>query len=523
VLCVCGGMKAAACPPIARVPFFICVVLCLFASGSSPSSSQTLRISGGGAQQQRFLGFISNTRRLLSSLEEDDVNRIFRKRASTFFHRFDADGDRKLSREEAVRALARDRMSALLPGVSLDEFLSFMQVADINKDGALDHREFAGALNQGLETFSAQGSSFLQTDATSLPLPKMPAGTAKWLNRPKPGDEGDPAQPEHPLRGTGSPYRHTHHERIHAEADEEHRRKEFEARRILAKSSSPTSEWSLRQEQHTKAFLDKSQDGCIICQYAVERIEDNVHWAGIVPQFRGGRLDRHPLDSRDLDPQSRSSDDLELFKNSKEEQLVEPIEGDSEQSPSGQGEPGEEGETEHEGAAADDAFLEVQSHLKSSASAAVAGKAKTMSQSTATARAIAAAKQFPFFTPYVAGAAQLNNPFAPFVPGQPGFRSFKNAVDRQRFSEVYHVCDVTLDHICEASMPNTFYKHCVQLFRAQGAIANLVSRQYGVVPICRRLDFCGAHSYISRAVHNPESPRHEFAKKDLIGEAFLDS
>jgi len=109
--------------------------------------------------------------------------------------------------------------------------------------------------------------------------------------------------------------------------------------------------------------------------------------------------------------------------------------------------------------------------------------------------------QYPYHVPLAVGTVQT--PAVPFDRNQPGYRSYTRAVERQKFSEIYHMADMVLDRVCEASMPNDFYPVCTEIFKAQGAIANLLSRQTGVSTVCQRLNFCGSTSYVSTGIHTP--------------------
>jgi hypothetical protein len=249
-----------------------------------------------------------------------------------------------------------------------------------------------------------------------------------------------------------------------------------------------------------------------LCQYAVERIANNVHWAGIIPQYLGGRLDRHTRDDLELDDRYQLSDDLA----SRADRLDDDEPTQSEES----GEHQEPEEEEQEGSSSEQLGGAEQSSAAPNPNAPVPDSQMPPVflelRTNLAANSKMHNKQFPFFTPFVAGASN-NMPYMPFDKSQPGYRSFKNAVEKQKFAEIYHVADITLDHICEASMPNEFYPTCSTLLQAQGAITNLLARQYGVTTICLRLGFCGEKSYVSRGVHTPEEPLVEFPKRDLIG------
>jgi len=241
-----------------------------------------------------------------------------------------------------------------------------------------------------------------------------------------------------------------------------------------------------------KAYIDKSQDSCILCQYIVERISNNVHLAGILPQYSGGRPQRVPHDELDLDP--------------------------AHQLAAGVTDTADKEDEDESMRRSDSAYRQHQARI-----------AKMRADMRKQARASAQQRrdrdqlppelldessfletgsaQFPHHIPLAVGVTQ--SPAVPFERSQPGYRSYTRAIERQKFSEIYHMADLVLDRVCEASMPNDFYPICSAVFKAQGAITNLLSRQVGVQTVCQRLNFCESTSYVSRGIHTPKpQPRH---------------
>jgi len=284
--------------------------------------------------------------------------------------------------------------------------------------------------------------------------------------------------------------------------------------------------------------------GCILCQYIVERVVNNVHWAGVLPMYRGGRPDRDGFDSETLDTRYANYDDRnaydalhQLQERQMKNTLVEnaykqpwstppiPAKGYPSQFQYGQlaftrphndisfNMGAKERQLGHVVGAL--TFLETAVKLRASGKMAARSTEK-VANAQAPLAAFTGGSQFAF-----AGAGKpMYTPFTPVDPAQPGYRSWFSALERQKYSEIYHVADLTLDHVCEAAMPNEFYQHCKKIFDAEGAIVNLISRQFGVQNICRRLQLCGTQSYIAQQIHMPHLPAEGQSPYDEVDKMF---
>jgi hypothetical protein len=99
---------------------------------------------------------------------------------------------------------------------------------------------------------------------------------------------------------------------------------------------------------------------------------------------------------------------------------------------------------------------------------------------------------------------------------QPDYDQYFSALERQIYAEIYNVADRTLDQVCEGSMPNDYYPVCQEIFKKQGDIVSLVSRQFGAAAVCSKVGMCPPSSYINRQVHTPQLPPGEQVKKPPI-------
>ena len=201
--------------------------------------------------------------------------------------------------------------------------------------------------------------------------------------------------------------------------------------------------------------------GCIACQYIVERIANNVDMAGIAPQYLGGRPVRQSVGSGKLVSGFNIADAMAAQRERK--------------------------------------ALRAKAAARAAAEAVARGDYAASLLEVETS-ASTTSSQFPYQAPFVPGAHNFE-PYLPYSQDQPGSRSYQQAVERQKFSLIYHVSEQVLDHVCDASMPNEFFKYCKLVYSAQGAIVNMLGRQFGTQTICRRLEMCDKDSYVNKDVH----------------------
>ena len=75
-------------------------------------------------------------------------------------------------------------------------------------------------------------------------------------------------------------------------------------------------------------------------------------------------------------------------------------------------------------------------------------------------------------------------------------------MERQKYNEIYRVVDITLDDVCEQSMPSAFYGFCKQIYQTQSDVVEGLRYQYRPADICFRVGMCGKDSYITKGIHS---------------------
>jgi len=434
------------------------------------------------------------------------------QRAMLAFRSMDLNSDGRVSRDE----ISNDR-SKHLPSLSADEFVSFLEVADSNADRVLSEQEFSKALAHGLRT---------QTNFIELSAANSASSQRGYPRRPWPihvkGKEYDPYwKLEKPTVFTVQ------------DDDEEHAKVKPHAGHAeeAKETKKPWGEgrnWNDDEEEgqvaqnyqalnvEDKYRVDLKEDACIACQYIMERISNNIHWSGVLPETKAGRPDRTGRDpftlagrynERISHPEVRGMiADTQRLQRDRWARLG--LNSDPTKAGTPQAFIEEDGDVRNEELPLDDelslgSFLELEFQASS----------RSQERSTAKSQASqfpAHQNTFPFGAPLTYGSTPYG-PFQTLSGNQPDYRQYFNALERQKFSEVYHVADLTLDHVCEQRMPNDFYKHCKRIYDEQGLIVNLFTRQFGTQSICSRIEMCRPVSYIKRAIHTPRlfhEPRH---------------
>jgi len=209
---------------MSRLASILLVALCLSAAAVAEQIDIGLHVAVDDTGVD-----ISHPQRV-SSRQEDPLDNELSDRASLLFRAMDADRDRLIS-EQDVRA-SDIHLQTHMPGVSAEEFLSFMQTADSNRDGKLNREELVQGLADGLAGYQQQQQpSLMETDAAT-------SNTGR--------------------RGI-----------IHAVG------KGIKKLFGVGKSA-------LRRAE---GQVDTSEDSCVMCQYIVERSESNVKQSGVIPSM----------------------------------------------------------------------------------------------------------------------------------------------------------------------------------------------------------------------------------------------
>lgn len=142
-------------------------------------------------------------------------------RANLFFRAMDANHDKKIDENDVL--MHPEQLSQHMPGISASKFVSFISESDKNGDGKLDRSEFIDALQNGLKGKNPQ---LLETDSNANRRGFILSVAPKTLAKAK----------------------------------------------------------GLKQEmvREISGKIDTTNDGCVLCQYIVERCEFNVKKSGIL-------------------------------------------------------------------------------------------------------------------------------------------------------------------------------------------------------------------------------------------------
>jgi len=156
----------------------------------------------------------------VTSRHEEPLENNLEDRASLLFRRLDTDFDKKIGVEDIRRG--EQVLAEQIPGISVPQFIEFMEKADQDKDQHINREEFMQALSQGL------------TDANEAPGLIESESKVGFI-----GVIGD-------IAGNMKRKIRAHLNRI-------------------------------------AGTIDTTQDACVTCQYIVERIETNVKASGVIP------------------------------------------------------------------------------------------------------------------------------------------------------------------------------------------------------------------------------------------------
>jgi len=185
------------------------IVLCTHGEESSPFPSETEHAS--------FLEeFKASHPPRTPSDHSSKLHNAVQDKAALFFRSLDADHDKLVSVEDVYNSA--DKINARLPGISVDEFASFIQAADTDGDKKMNMQEMVAAFEQGLS-----GTELVETQTKVRSRTGILGGVKDFVGK----------------------------------------------------------KWNQFKNRMSGA-VDTSQDACVMCQYIVQRCEVNVKQAGII-------------------------------------------------------------------------------------------------------------------------------------------------------------------------------------------------------------------------------------------------
>jgi hypothetical protein len=211
--------------------------------------------------------------------------------------------------------------------------------------------------------------------------------------------------------------------------------------------------------------VDVSQDGCVMCQYIVERCESNVKQSGVIPSMSQATAFDSYLEVASTAESNPASTTMQ---------------------------PGNEHFTPFTGSpvletamASDDAADAAEDEM------AASELSEDDAMSLIELENGVASGQF-YFDQTAAG----------IIGSTRQSTRVQRQLERQKYNEIYRVVDITLDDVCEQGMPNSFYGFCKQVYKVQSDVVDGLRYQYRPADICFRVGMCGKGSYITKGVHS---------------------
>jgi Ca2+-binding EF-hand superfamily protein len=184
-----------------------------------------------------------------STRHEDALDHDMADRASLMFRAMDKNHDRKIS-EADIRASEKE-LEQHMPGITVPEFLEFVENGDKDHDQALSRDELIQALADGIE--NAEQEEMEQNEPAAGLIEMDSSANMKARQRRKGffGKIGNAIK-------TG-------------------------AKKVWNFGKKLLGGAVKNKAQQVAGIIDKSQDGCVMCQYIVERCETNVKQSGVIP------------------------------------------------------------------------------------------------------------------------------------------------------------------------------------------------------------------------------------------------
>jgi len=208
--------------------------------------------------------------------------------------------------------------------------------------------------------------------------------------------------------------------------------------------------------------VNTKEDGCVMCQYIVERSESNVKQSGVIPSMSQATA----FDSY-----------LEVESNANPAQTTM--------------QPGNEHFTPFSGAP----VLETPQDASEAETDANEVEATELTEDDAMSL-------LEVQNGVASGQFYFDQTAAGIIGSTRQSTRVQRQLERQKYNEIYRVVDITLDDVCEQGMPNSFYGYCKQIYKVQSDVVDGLRYQYRPADICFRVGMCGQGSYITKGVHS---------------------
>jgi len=184
-----------------------------------------------------------------SNRHEDPLEHELADRASLLFRSMDHDRDKKISEEDVRQSTSQ--LALHMPGVDVPEFLAFMEMADKDGDKMLSRDELLQGIADGLKEAETaphdmQQSSLLETGGTTARVARKgffgtikKVGGALWKG----------------------------------------------AKKVVGWATNKVTNAASNAVRRVLGNVDTGADGCVMCQFIVERCESNVKQSGVIPSM----------------------------------------------------------------------------------------------------------------------------------------------------------------------------------------------------------------------------------------------
>jgi len=358
-----------------------------------------------------------------STRHEDPLASDLADRASLLFRSMDHDRDRKISLEDVRQS--GSQLALHMPGVDEKEFLSFMELADKNGDHMLDRDELLQGIADGMTEMNVHEE---EAEPSPTGLVETEAETASTRRK---GFLGRMARGA--LRM---------------------------GKRLVGGVIGGVKKVAGQAIRKVTGGVDASEDACVMCQYIVERCENNIKQSGVIPSMSGAGVF---LELEQLTLNSVSGTD--------------PAQSDS--------------FTPFTGAPA----LETPT-------VSVEDQGEMQMESPRDVSAIALQDDSTAFVETEQKQAYFDQTAAGIIGSTRQSTRVQRQLERQKYNEIYRVVDISLDDVCEQGMPNSFYGYCKQIYKVQSDVVDGLRYQYRPADICFRVGMCGKSSYITKGIHS---------------------